>query len=140
MVRMDVPQPETAVKEAFRVVKPGRFFQCSITHPCFAPPFRKVIRENGQVKGFLVSDDFEAIDGRVDARIFGDLPVSERPKHPLFRIPRYHRTLSQWTALCLDAGWTLRGFGEPKPTPRWSPALDDGLKGPLFLHVLLRKA
>src|SRR5262249_32122175 len=42
---MDVPQPERALGEAARVLKPGGFLQFSITHPCFDTLRRKQLRD-----------------------------------------------------------------------------------------------
>ncbi|MBD3286508.1 methyltransferase domain-containing protein, partial [candidate division WOR-3 bacterium] len=41
MSLMDMAEPDKAIREVFRVVKPGGFFQFSICHPCTDTPHRK---------------------------------------------------------------------------------------------------
>ncbi|MDQ4126507.1 MAG: class I SAM-dependent methyltransferase, partial [Actinomycetota bacterium] len=41
MSLMDIPETERVLAEAFRVLRPGGFFQFSISHPCFDTPHRK---------------------------------------------------------------------------------------------------
>ena len=40
MSLMDIPETELVLAEVFRVLRPGGFFQFSMTHPCFDTPHR----------------------------------------------------------------------------------------------------
>jgi ubiquinone/menaquinone biosynthesis C-methylase UbiE len=142
MSLMDVPDPPRAIQEAARVLKPGGFLQFSITHPCFAPPTRKVIRENGEFKGVLVSDYFTRCDGRVEVWTFSSQSPDQRTRVRPFTIPRFDRTLSDWVAMVAGAGLHIVRMQEPAATPDEAvrhPMLDDTVKVPLFLHVQARK-
>ena len=56
MSLMDMPDHGLALKEAYRVLRPGGFLQFSIPHPCFAPPLRKVLRNgDGSVRAVEVT-------------------------------------------------------------------------------------
>jgi ubiquinone/menaquinone biosynthesis C-methylase UbiE len=40
MSLMDIPETEHVLADVFRLLRPGGFFQFSITHPCFDTPHR----------------------------------------------------------------------------------------------------
>jgi ubiquinone/menaquinone biosynthesis C-methylase UbiE len=46
MSLMDLPDAHAALGEACRILRPGGFLQFSITHPCFDPPHRKLLRDS----------------------------------------------------------------------------------------------
>ena len=143
MALMDVADPARALAEAHRVLKPGGFLQFSILHPCFVPPYRKVLREpDGSVRAIELSGYFDGEDGRIDTWWFSTLPPEERKKVPPFRIPRFHRTLSEWVQMVRNAGFTIDAMGEPhadRDQAAEERILADTRAAPLFLHVRVLK-
>lgn len=139
MALMDVADPARALAEAFRVIRPGGFLQFSILHPCFVPPHRKVLREpDGSVRAIELAGYFDGEDGRIDTWWFSTLPPEERKKVPPFKIPRFHRTLSEWVQMIRGAGLVIDALGEPHADPEQAdeePVVADTRVAPLFLHV-----
>jgi len=144
MSLMDMPRQDLVLAEAARVLKPGGFLQFSILHPCFATLHRKVVRdENRKVLAIEVCDYFRATDGEIETWRFGAAPEHEKAKAPPFRVPRFHRTLSDWVNLIVATGLAIEHMHEPSidaQTARAMPYLDDTLVAPLFLHMRVRKA
>jgi SAM-dependent methyltransferase len=144
MSLMDMADQGAALRETGRVLRPGGFLQFSILHPCFVPPHRKVLREpNNATRAIEVGGYFDVIDGRIDTFHFQSLPEEERRKTEPFRIPRFHRILSEWVDLIVAAGLIIERFGEPRVSidvAKAEPVLEDTLVAPLFLHVRARKA
>lgn len=143
MSLMDMPRPDRAVSEAARVIRPGSFLQFSILHPCFTPPYRKVLREeDGTVRAVEVGRYFDGIDGEIESWRFGAAPPEVKASVEPFRVPRFHRTLSEWVALIVAAGLVIEHMGEPRvdaTTAQAQPYLADTRVAPLFLHVRARK-
>ena len=143
MSLMGIPETERVLAEVFRVLRPGGFFQFSITHPCFDTPHRKNLRdETGRTYAIEVGDYFRSSDGEVDEWIFGaasrELKEGLRP----FRTPRFTRILSEWLNLLVETGFMLERFGEPYPDDeavRECPGLQDAQIVAYFLHVRARK-
>jgi len=139
MSMMDMADHSAALCETARVLRPGGFLQFSLLHPCFAPPHRHVLRElNGTTRAIEVGGYFDATDGRIDTFWFENLPREERHKTEPFRVPRFHRTLSEWIHLIREAGLVIERFGEPRVSvevAKAEPALEDTLVAPLFLHI-----
>ena len=97
----------------------GQAVSCnfSILHPCFVPPYRKVLRdENGKVRAIEVGGYFDAIDSRIDTWCFSALPRDERERVAPFSVPRFHRALSSWVEMIYQAGLVIQEFGEPCAT------------------------
>jgi SAM-dependent methyltransferase len=139
MSMMDMANQGAALCEAARVLRPGGFLQFSILHPCFVPPHRRVLREpNGTTRAIEVGGYFDDTDGRIDTFRFENIPDEERQKTQPFRVPRFHRTLSGWVHLIVEAGLVIERFGEPRVSPKVAeaePALEDTLVAPIFLHI-----
>ena len=86
-----------ALREAGRVLKPGGFLQFSITHPCFDPPYRKLLRNaHGEAYAVEVGRYFEDTNGRVDEWIFSAAPPAAKAGLRAFQVPRFHRPVSVW--------------------------------------------
>ncbi|HEV7259870.1 MAG TPA: class I SAM-dependent methyltransferase [Bosea sp. (in: a-proteobacteria)] len=143
MSLMDMHRQDLGIAEAARVLRPGGFLQFSILHPCFAPPNRKVVRDaDGTVTGLLISEYFSDPAGAIETWRFGAAPDHEKARVEPFRVPRFHRTLSDWVAMIVAAGLAIDHMAEPRVDPATAerePYLADTLLAPLFLHIRARK-
>lgn len=143
MSMMDIAGPEMALAEAYRVLKPGGFFQFSILHPCFVPPYRRNIRDgSGEVRTVEVGRYFDATDGEIETWHFSTTPAEERARVEPFRVPRFHHTLSEWVALIVKPGFVIEALGEPMAGEEVAvaePIVADTRVAPIFLHFRLRK-
>jgi ubiquinone/menaquinone biosynthesis C-methylase UbiE len=139
MSLMDMPEPERAIREAYRVVKAGGFFQFSITHPCFQTPlWRWVTDDSGKRVGVVCGEYFDQKPGRIVEWIFGSAPATLRK----FKIPVFDRTLSEWLNALLDAGFHVERLAEPcadQKTAADCPAVADTRLVAYFLIVRCRK-
>lgn len=139
---MDIPEPEKALAEAFRVLKPGGFFQFSITHPCFDTPVRFwVLDENGNKKALAVGGYFDELSGDILEWIFAVTPQELKDKYPKFKTPCFRKTLSSWINMIVDTGFVVERLGEPRPTEEVCQKypLADARLVSLFLHIRARK-
>jgi len=143
MCLMDIPNPEVALKEAFRVLKPGGFLQFSILHPCFITPHRKNLRDsNGRTYAIEVGDYFRFLDGEIEEWIFGAAPAHLKELYGNFKVPVFNFTLTQWFHAVIDAGFAIEQINEPCPseeTVKKIPYLQDAQVVPYFLHIRCRK-
>jgi hypothetical protein len=104
----------------------------SILHPCFVPPHRRVLREpDGTTRAIEIAG--ESIPFGLNVRL-----RREHDRTEPFRVPRFHRTLSEWVDLIVEAGLVIERFGEPCVSvelAKAEPALEDTRVAPLFLHI-----
>ena len=140
---MDIPETERVLAEAFRVLQSGGFLQFSILHPCFNPPHRRTCRDEDQITYAIeVGDYFVDARGRIDEWTFTTVPQTGRNPQPKFKVPRFHRPISQWLNLLIGAGFSLERCAEPYPTDetvRAHPSLQHTQVAAYFLHVRVRK-
>ncbi len=143
MCLMDFPNPDQALKEAFRVIKPTGFLQFSILHPCFVTLNSK--RDQDPVTGKLgrtVHEYFTHSNGAEETWTFGTVPPELLDTIPKFNVPRFHRPLSDWINDIVTTGFTLEAIQEPRATDqeaRDHPSVADTRDTPLFLHFRCRK-
>lgn len=114
MALMDGPGYEGAVREFFRVLRPGGGLFFNITHPCFMTKgFGWVEAEKDSSPRLTVSD------------YFGEKPYIERWKFSMapadeevepFTAISYHRTLSKYLNPLMATGFVLRRIEEPRPS------------------------
>jgi SAM-dependent methyltransferase len=143
MSLMDIPETDRALGEVVRVLKPGGFFQFSITHPCFDTPHRRNLRDaDGLTYAIEVGDYFRNLNGDIVEWICGAAPKELKEKLPKFKVPRFTRTISQWLNLLVETGFLLERVEEPRPsdeTVRECPDMQDAQVVAYFLHVRARK-
>jgi ubiquinone/menaquinone biosynthesis C-methylase UbiE len=114
MSLQDMADQQGAVAEALRVLRPGGFFQFSITHPCFQTPKWDWVRdETGRKTALLVGDYFRDGTCRVEEWIFSATPEELKERYPKFKTPYFEHTLSGWLNMLVRAGFRLEAFAEP---------------------------
>jgi SAM-dependent methyltransferase len=142
MSLMDMPEPDLVLREAARVIKPGGFLQFSITHPCFTAAHRRQVKDaEGRPYAVEIGGYFEPAGWRVDSWIFSAAP-REAAGLPKFQVPVFHRTLSEWLNLVVDAGFTIERVAEPHASvavAKRCPGVADTRIAPYFLLLRCRR-
>ena len=143
MSLMDMPETHRVLAEVYRILKPGGFFQFSITHPCTDTPIRRKVKDDqGQDVAMELGGYFQRIAGEVEMWTFSSAPPEVRARWPMFQVPRFTHTLADWLNMLIDAGFIIERLAEPVPEPstlRDCPQVADAQTMPYFLHVRVRK-
>jgi SAM-dependent methyltransferase len=143
MCLQDVPHPRPALAEIYRVLHTDGFLQFSILHPCFAPPYRRLLRTaEGTTYAIEIGRYFETGGGRIDRWTFSAAPAEAKVGLKPFEVPIFHYTISDWLNCLIEVGFVLDRVAEPRAdeeTARRVPTLEDTRVAPFFLHVRCRK-
>jgi ubiquinone/menaquinone biosynthesis C-methylase UbiE len=143
MAFMDFPEQVTAMKEVYRILKPGGFFQFSILHPFYDSSHGEWVRnEAGEEEGYLIRDYFRSPDGDVDEWMFSALPPDERKRQTAFKTPRHNLSISEWITGLAEIGFKIEECREPRPSQESvsrHPNIRDALIMPYFLILRSRK-
>jgi 2-polyprenyl-3-methyl-5-hydroxy-6-metoxy-1,4-benzoquinol methylase len=111
---MDGPDFDGAMREAFRLIRPGGFVAFSVLHPCFITPALRWDEDSaGSTVGLCVSRYFDRTSF-IEYRRFSH-PAKDALAAP-FAIPRFPRTLSDYINGVAKAGFRIERIEEPRPT------------------------
>ena len=90
MSLMDIPDLGGALREAYRVLRPGGFLQFAITHPCYDTPERGWVRDGaGRKVAYQCGGYFGDVQGRVDEWLFSKTPAEVRRGLRPFQTPKF---------------------------------------------------
>ncbi len=142
MSLQDMPAQGLVIAEVRRVLKPGGFFQFSITHPWTDTPYRRWIRgDDGRAIALACGDYFVHNDGVISEWIFSHTPPELREELLPFRIPDFHRPLDFYFNGLVEAGFVIERINEPSASDeviQRFPHLNDTRVAPHFLIVRAR--
>lgn len=132
VVIQDVPDYQAAVKEMYRVLRPGGVCILAMAHPCFSS-------DGGWVKDSKGRKQYWKIDNYFYERGFEIPLTSNTDANPI----GFHRTLTSYFRTIIDTGFIVEDMTEPYPTQEAiekHPDFIDDLRMTHFLVFKLRKS
>jgi len=139
MALMDGPDYNKAVREFYRVLKPGGNLFFSITHPCFfTPGYKRCQDEQGKWK-MVVGNYFKEEPYPYS---FNFTKKNDRSDLLQFNTLKHHRTISTYINELITAGFTLKKIKEPKPSKELCkkfPRLQKAYEAGSFLYLYAQK-
>jgi SAM-dependent methyltransferase len=139
MALMDGPDYEKAVSEIYRVLRSKGDFFFSISHPCFMTEGFGWVTEDKEAKPALTVSGYFGKKQWIERWKFSQVPEEIRKDIPMFAIPRFPRTLSEYINPLVQTGFILKKLFEPRPSAsdcRKYPYLQKWRDtGAIFLHI-----
>lgn len=137
MAMMDSPNFDKAVKEIFRILRPGGEFIFSILHPCFITKGFNWIR--------VGDEDRLTVSHYFDERVrIGEWRFHKASRKVLpFKLPAFYLPLSKILKTLIKNGFILKDIEEPRPEksslkkfPEWEKWYKHAA---LFLYIRCKK-
>ncbi len=127
----DMPDPAQAFRAIHTVLKPGAPFVASIEHPFGSMPVRFWARGAAGSKLHLCVDRY--FDRGTRTFTWERWPTQ-------FTTTAHHAPLEDWFSWIIEAGFSVRAFREPVPTPETAyayPPLGGAMRVPYFAIFVL---
>jgi hypothetical protein len=142
MSLMDTGDPERALGEMARVLRPGGFAQFSIVHPATTTPVRRWVNDEAGRRQALATGGYFYQGPLTETWIFGQAPEEVKDRYQPFTITYARRTLAGWLNAVLSAGLAIEAVAEPcadEQTAAAHPEVADTRIAPYFLIMRARK-
>jgi SAM-dependent methyltransferase len=142
MSLMDVADPDAALREIARVLRPHGFVQFSIGHPFTTTPIRRWLSPDKEERDALAIGEYFYEGPLEDTWIFRATPEKLRRSRRPFRIVYARRTLAGWLNAVIRAGLVIEAVAEPcadDETADRHPEVADSRVAPYFLLVRARQ-